>query len=67
MVVLIFFTSLYIIIFLALTILFLCFLMALLGQMHGLFLLYFSFSLLLCIPTFEGCISVKNTKIKSQV
>jgi len=43
------------------------FLMALLGQMHGSFLLYLDvlLLLLLCILTFEGCISVKINKISS--
>jgi len=44
----------------ALTFLFLCFPMALLSQMHGSFLQYFYVLLLLCILTFEGCISAKS-------
>jgi len=43
----------------ALTFVFVCFLMAPIGQMLGSFLLYFYVLLLLCILTFKGCISVK--------
>jgi len=32
------------------------------GQMHGYIFIYVYFVLLLCILTFEGCISVKITQ-----